>query len=170
MGTLWRWVKGHFPRLLKQILAWKGSTAMREKGHQNWPLVIRSRYDPHLPFPGRSVSRPWSKRDTSSSIPLLREMSVPHCPAAITSCEPGSSGQRRALSPDRRERRKRDATHIYKIIGRLGFRQNERKNCFRPRRVETRDTRKCFGSVTLLSERRSEVLWQGGQAMMLFRH
>lgn len=84
------WVKGHFPRLLKQILAWKRSAAMREKGHQNWPLVIRPRYDPHLPFSGRSVSKPWSKRDTSPSIPPLRGMSVPHCPAAITSCEPGS--------------------------------------------------------------------------------
>lgn len=55
---------------------------MREKGHQNWPLVIRPPYDPHLPFSGGSVSRPWSKRDTSSSIPLSPRDECPslsHC-------------------------------------------------------------------------------------------
>lgn len=50
----------------------------------------------HLPFSGWSVSKPWSKRDTSSSIPPFQEMSVPHCPTAITSCGPGSPKQRSA--------------------------------------------------------------------------
>lgn len=63
---------------------------MREKGHQNWPLVIALWYDPHLPFSGGSISKPWSKRDMSSSSPPLQGMSVPRCPTAITSCEPGS--------------------------------------------------------------------------------
>lgn len=50
----------------------------------------------HLPFSGWSVSKLWSKRDTSSSIPPFQEMSVPHCPTAITSCGPGSPKQRSA--------------------------------------------------------------------------
>ncbi len=69
---------------------------MREKGHQNWPLVIGPRYDPHLPFSGQSVSKPWSKRDTSSSIPPFQEMSVPRCPTATSSCGPGRPKQRPA--------------------------------------------------------------------------
>lgn len=160
MSTLWlgRWVQGHFPRLLKQILAWKRSTAMGEKGHQNRSLVIRSQYDPHLPFSRLSVSKPWSKRDTSSSVPPFQEMSVPHCPTAITSCEPGSPKQRHALSPEQCEGSKRNTTHIYEIIWHLMFHHNERKNCFSL--AELKHVTPGNGLVLLLSCL-SEFFWQG---------
>lgn len=86
---------------------------MREKGHQNWPLVIRPRYDPHLPFSGRSVSKPWSKRDTSSSIPPFQEMSVPHCPTAITSCEPGSPQTKACLFLPTSGSAEKEIQHIF---------------------------------------------------------
>ena len=43
------------------------------------------------------------------------------------------------------------------------FHYNERKNCLRPRRVETCDTRKWFGAVTLLSEREECIFLAGGE-------
>lgn len=136
---------------------------MREKGHQNWPLVIRPRYDPHLPFSGRSVSKPWSKRDTSSSIPPLREMSVPHCPTAITSCEPGSAKQRPAsFSWPAGVQKKKYNTYLWDYLAsRVSLLW--KKELSQPHRVETCDTRKWFGAVTLLSERRSVYFWQEGE-------
>lgn len=49
---------------------------------------------------------------------------------------------------------KRNTTHIYEIIWHLVFHYYERKSCFMSFRVETCDTRKRFGAVTLLSRRR----------------
>lgn len=101
---------------------------------------------------------PLSKRWVSLTVPL---QSLPVSQEAPDKGLP--------LSPDRRERRKRNTTHIYEIIWHLMFRYNERKNCFSLRGVETCDTRKWFGAVTLLSERRSVFFWQEGYAVMLFR-
>lgn len=125
-----RWVKDHFPRLLKQILAWKRSTAMREKGHQNWPLVIGPWYDPICLSPGdpsasldqkgiRLPAFPLSKRWVSLTVPL---QSLPVGQEAPNKGLP--------LSPKQRECRKRNTTHIYKIMWHLVFHCNERKNCF----------------------------------------
>lgn len=137
---------------------------MREKGHQNWPLVIGPRYDPHLPFSGRSVSKPWSKRDTSSKhSPFPRDEcpSLSHCNHFLWARKPRTKAC--LFPPDRRECRKRNTTHIYEIIWHLVFHYNERKNCLRPRGVETCDTRKWFGAVTLLSEREECIFLAGGE-------
>lgn len=101
---------------------------MREKGHQNWPLVIRLWYDPHLPFSGESISKPWSKWDMSSSNPPLQRMSAPHCPTAITSCEPGSFQTKAWLFLLTNTATEREMQHIYEIIWHLLF-HYERENC-----------------------------------------
>lgn len=103
---------------------------MREKGHQNWPLVIRLWYDPHLPFSGESISKSWSKWDMSSSNPPLQRMSTPHCPTAITSCEPGSFQTKACLFMLTSTATEREMQHIYEIIWHLLF-HYERENCVR---------------------------------------
>lgn len=83
MSTLWlgRWVQGRFPRLLKQILAWKRSTAMRKRdikigllssGPSMIPICL-SPGDPSASLDQKGIrlrAFPLSKRWVSLTVPL----------------------------------------------------------------------------------------------------
>lgn len=72
------------------------------------------------------------------------------------------------LSPNQRECRKRNTTHIYEIIWHLMFHHNERKNCFSL--AELKHATPGNGLVLLLSCLWEGVyfFWQEGYVMMLF--
>lgn len=137
--------------------AWKRSTAMREKGHQNWPLVIRPRYDPHLPFSERSVSKPWSKRDTSSS-PLLLTLSPPSPPPTpgrwvsltvpLQSLPVSQEAQTKACLSAAAET---GIQHIFMRLSGISCFVIMKERIVWASQTWDRATRKWFGAVTLLS-------------------
>lgn len=131
---------------------------MREKGHQNWPLVIALWYDPHLPFSRGSISKPWSKRDMSSSSPLSKGWVFPTVPLQSLPVSQEAPRQR----PDSvcwltQPQKEKCNTYLWDYLeSRVSLWKRE---LCPPRRDETCDTRNWFDAAALA--------WGGAEFPML---
>lgn len=102
------------------------------------------------------------------SIPPFQEMSVPHCPTAITSCEPGSPGQRPASFLPTGVSAEKEIQHIFMRLSGIScfIIMKERIVCGL---AESKHVTPGNGLVLLLSclRGRSVFFWQEGRHMMM---